>query len=56
MGSLRDVFDFGELEDFIVKTVKSALALSVEIDASQVPKNSLIREFISGGIYHEVYG
>lgn len=42
--------------DFIVKTVNGALALTEEIAEDLVPENSLIREFISGGIYHEIYG
>ena len=46
-----------ELSDnFIVRTVKGALSKIEHIDDKLVPENSLIREFISGGIYHEIYG
>ncbi len=50
------VFDEDVSSDFIVKTVKAALAITEDIDEALVPENSLIREFISGGIYHEIYG
>lgn len=43
-------------EDFIINTVKNALSRAVKIDDALVPKSSLMREFISGGIYHEIYG
>ena len=36
-------------------TVRSALLLAEGIDASLVPETSLIREFIPGGIYEELY-
>ena len=42
--------------DFITQTVRAALERTAEIDEALVPKNSLIREFISGGIYHGIYG
>ena len=38
-----------------VKTVVSALEKITEIDHSLVPENSLIREFIPGGIYESLY-
>ena len=36
-------------------TVISALKLAVPVDESLIPKDSLIREFIVGGIYEEFY-
>ena len=36
-------------------TVREALLLAEGIDAALVPENSLIREFIPGGIYEELY-
>ncbi len=36
-------------------TVLSAMEMVSPIDAELVPENSLIREFISGGIYEELY-
>jgi uridine kinase len=35
--------------------VKKALSLAEPIDQTLVPKDSLIREFITGGIYEEFY-
>ncbi len=43
-------------DDFIITTVKNALKQAAPVDEALVPENSLIREFISGGIYHEIYG
>ena len=41
--------------DPYAKTVLEALEKISEIDSSLVPKNSLIREFIPGGIYESLY-
>lgn len=54
--ALRLLSAEGVPSDFITDTVKKALERTVEIDEALVPKNSLMREFISGGIYHEIYG
>ena len=45
-----------EKPDDFVRTVKRAIAAAEPLDDCYVPQNSLIREFISGGIYHESYG
>ncbi len=37
------------------KIVLSAIELVEEIDNEKIPLNSLIREFISGGIYNDIY-
>ena len=37
------------------KTVLTALKLAEPVDESLVPEDSLIREFITGGIYEEFY-
>ena len=42
-------------ENEYAKTVLSALREAVPIDESLVPEDSLIREFITGGIYEEFY-
>lgn len=42
--------------DEFVETVRGALSAAEPISDALVPTNSLIREFISGGIYHEIYG
>lgn len=42
--------------DPFVQTVRQALLAAEPIDDALVPTSSLIREFISGGKYHEVYG
>ena len=42
--------------DEFVETVRAALLAAHPIDDALVPTSSLIREFISGGIYHEIYG
>ena len=41
--------------DEYAKTVLSAISLAVPIDEALVPEDSLIREFITGGIYEEFY-
>ena len=38
-----------------VKIIREALLKTETLDASLVPENSLIREFISGGTYHKIY-
>ena len=42
-------------ESEYVGIVRSALAAVCVIDESLVPENSLIREFIAGGVYHHIY-
>ena len=37
------------------KIVRSAIECVKEIDNEKIPRNSLIREFISGGIYNDIY-
>ena len=41
--------------DEYVAIVKSALKRIIAIDVSLVPDNSLIREFVGGGIYEKIY-
>lgn len=43
-------------QNAFVKTVQDAILSAQPIEEAIVPENSLIREFISGGIYHEFYG
>ena len=42
-------------EDPYARTVRDALLLAEGVDATLVPETSLIREFIPGGIYEELY-
>lgn len=42
-------------EEPYVKVIRDAMLKVSELDASLVPENSLIREFISGGTYHKIY-
>ena len=42
-------------EDVYAKTVKDALSEVFPIDISYLPDNSLIREFVPGGIYENLY-
>lgn len=42
-------------EDVYAKTVRNALSFVYPIDISLVPESSLIREFIPGGIYENLY-
>lgn len=46
----------GVVDTGFVSIVKKALRMAEPIDEELVPENSLMREFISGGIYHEIYG
>ena len=41
--------------DPYARTVRDALLLAESIDSALVPENSLIREFIPGGIYEDLY-
>lgn len=50
------LLDEAQEQDAFVQTVRAALGAAEPIDDTLVPENSLIREFISGGIYHEIYG
>ena len=44
-----------ELKGDYIETIISALSKALPIDAELVPETSLIREFIPGGIYEELY-
>ncbi len=57
MASFAKKLISNELEEknLYAKTVASALRKITPIDAHLVPENSLIREFIPGGIYEELY-
>ena len=41
--------------DPYVETVRAALERIITVDVSLVPANSLIREFVAGGIYEKIY-
>ena len=41
--------------DPYVELVKRALDRIITVDISLVPDNSLIREFVAGGIYEKIY-
>jgi hypothetical protein len=42
-------------EDEYARIVSCALRQAEPIDTKKIPENSLIREFISGGIYDDIY-
>jgi hypothetical protein len=42
-------------KDEYAQIVSNAIRQTEPIDAEKIPQNSLIREFISGGIYDDIY-
>ena len=46
--------ELSEKDDY-VKTVRDAMSFVFEIDEKLIPENSLIKEFIVGGVYESLY-
>lgn len=46
--------EFAKKDDYVA-TVRNAMGLVTEIDENLIPENSLIKEFIVGGVYENLY-